>query len=249
MNTEKTFGLIGLTVSHSFSKTYFEEKFFREGLRDHTYQLFPLATIEEIETLFRETEGLSGLNVTLPYKESVIKFLDEIDPEAERIGAVNVIKVIDGKHIGYNTDAAAFTETLKKWLPEKSKFKALILGTGGASKAVQEALTNMKITFKTVSRSKENGDLTYDELNAKPEVLAKSHLIINTTPLGMHPSTEAMAPIDYTQLSADHYVYDLIYNPARTLFLQKAEMRGAQIKNGLEMLQIQAEKSWEIWNQ
>jgi shikimate dehydrogenase len=246
---EKTFGLIGLTVSHSFSKTYFEEKFFREGLRDHNYQLFPLAKIEEIESLFKETSGLSGLNVTLPYKESVIQFLDEIDPVAERIGAVNVIKVMNGKHIGYNTDAAAFTETLEKWLPAKPKFKALILGTGGASKAVQQSLTKMKIPFKTVSRSKGKGYLTYDELNSKPERIAKAHLIVNTTPLGMHPNTEALAPIDYAQLTADHYVYDLIYNPARTLFLQKAEMRGSQIKNGLEMLQIQAEKSWEIWNQ
>jgi len=245
---EKTFGLIGLTVSHSFSKTYFEEKFFREGLRDHTYQLFPLANIEDIQTLFKETAGLNGLNVTLPYKESVIKFLDEIDPIAKRIGAVNVIKVKDGKTIGYNTDAAAFTETLEKWLPEKPKFKAIVLGTGGASKAVQESLIKMGISVKVVSRSEERGDLTYDELNAKPELIAKSHLIINTTPLGMHPNTEAMAPIDYSQLTDAHYVYDLIYNPARTLFLQKAEMRGSQIKNGLEMLQIQAEKSWEIWN-
>lgn len=245
---EKTFGLIGLTVSHSFSKTYFEEKFFREGLRDYTYQLFPLANIEEIKTLFKETVGLSGLNVTLPYKESVIKFLDEIDPIAKRIGAVNVIKVKDGKTIGYNTDTAAFTETLEKWLPEKPKFKAIVLGTGGASKAVQESLIKMGISAKVVSRSKEKGDLTYDELNSKPELFAKAHLIINTTPLGMHPNTEAMVPIDYTQLTDAHFVYDLIYNPARTLFLQKAEMRGSQIKNGLEMLQIQAEKSWEIWN-
>ncbi len=246
---EKTFGLIGLTVSHSFSKTYFEEKFFREGLRDHNYQLFPLANIEEIETLFKETSGLSGLNVTLPYKESVIKFLDKIDPEAKSIGAVNVIKVKDGKTTGYNTDSAAFSETLEKWIPEKPKLKALVLGTGGASKAVQESLTKLKIPFKTVSRSKGKGGLTYDELHTKPELIQKARLIINTTPLGMHPNTEALAPIDYSQLTEDHHVYDLIYNPARTLFLQKAEMRGAQIKNGLEMLQIQAEKSWEIWNQ
>ncbi len=245
---EKRFGLIGLTVSHSFSKTYFEEKFFREGLRDHTYELFPLSKIEEVENLLKETVGLSGLNVTLPYKESVIKFLDEIDPVAKRIGAVNVIKVKDGKYIGYNTDSAAFTETLTKWLPENHKIKAIILGTGGASKAIRESLSKLKITFKTVSRSEEKGDLTYEELNAKPELFEKHHLIINATPLGLHPNTEAMAPIDYSLLNEKHYVYDLIYNPARTIFLQKAEIHGAQIKNGLEMLQIQAEKSWEIWN-
>lgn len=245
---EKTFGLIGLTVSHSFSKTYFEEKFFREELRDHHYELFPLAKIDDIQTLFKDTPGLSGLNVTLPYKESVIKFLDEIDPIAKRIGAVNVIKIKDGKYIGYNTDSAAFTETITKWLPEKPKMKAVVLGTGGASKAIRESLTKLNISFKTVSRSKEKGYLTYEELNANPKVIGQSHLIINTTPLGMHPNTEALAPLDYSLLTDEHYVYDLIYNPARTLFLQKAEIRGAKIKNGLEMLQIQAEKSWEIWN-
>ena len=191
---------------------------------------------------------MSGLNVTLPYKESVIQFLDEIDPIAKRIGAVNVIKVKDGKHIGFNTDSAAFAETLTKWLPEKPKMKAVVLGTGGASKAICESLTKLKIGFKTISRNKDKGDFTYEELNATPELIGKSHLIINTTPLGMHPNTEAMAPLDYSLLTDEHYVYDLIYNPARTLFLQKAEIRGAKIKNGLEMLQIQAEKSWEIWN-
>jgi shikimate dehydrogenase len=245
---EKVFGLIGQTVSHSFSKSYFDEKFFREGLRDHHYELFPLNNIKEIETLIKDTKGLTGLNVTLPYKEQVIQYLDEVDPIAKKIGAVNVIKFKDGKRKGYNTDSDAFHETLEKWLPTDKKFKALILGTGGSSKAVQEALKKLKIPFSIVSREASKADLTYEDLEKKPQILKESLLLINTTPLGMHPNTDNMPPIDYENIGADHYVYDLIYNPARTMFLQKAEMRGSTIKNGLEMLHVQAEKSWMIWN-
>lgn len=245
---EKVYGLIGLTVSHSFSKTYFDEKFFREGLRDHRYELFPLKKISEIENLFKENQGLQGLNVTIPYKETVIKYLDEIYPVAKFIGAVNVIKIKDGKRIGFNTDSDAFYETVTHWLPKGKSFKALILGTGGSSKAVQKALKKMNIEFQLVSRDKKAGDHTYDKLKKNPKVIQESKLLINTTPLGMHPETDHMPQIDYDQITKDHYVYDLIYNPARTLFLQKAEMRGAAIKNGLEMLHVQAEKSWEIWN-
>lgn len=245
---EKVYGLIGLTISHSFSKTYFEEKFFREGLRDCRYELFPLKKVEDIETLFEENKDLQGLNVTIPYKESVIKHLDEVYPVAKFIGAVNVIKIRDGKKIGFNTDSDAFYETAKTWLPEGHNMNALILGTGGSSKAVQKALKKLEIPFKVVSRTKGQGDYTYEDLKRDPAILNQSKLLINTTPLGMHPDTEAMPPIDYDQIGKEHFVYDLIYNPARTLFLQKAEMRGATIKNGLEMLHVQAEKSWEIWN-
>jgi len=245
---EKVFGLIGATVSHSFSKAYFDEKFFREGLRDHHYELFPLNNIKEIEALINDTKGLTGLNVTLPYKEQVIEFLDEVDPVAKRIGAVNVIKIKDGKRKGFNTDADAFYETLEKWLPKDKTFKALVLGSGGSSKAVREALKKLNIDFKIVSREGGKGDLTYADVEKKPKLLTDSLLVINTTPLGMHPKTDNMPPIDYEKIGADHFVYDLIYNPARTLFLQKAEMRGATIKNGLEMLHVQAEKSWTIWN-
>lgn len=245
---EKVFGLIGLTVSHSFSKTYFDEKFFRDGLRDHRYELFPLKTIDEVETLITETPGLKGLNVTIPYKEKIIKHLDSIDEVAKRIGAVNVVKIDNGKRTGCNTDADAFYETLVKWLPQGAKMSALVLGTGGSSKAVQEALKRMNIGYKLVSRDKKSGDFSYEELEGKPEAITENHLIINTTPLGMFPNTDAMAPIDHELLTKEHYVYDLIYNPARTLLLQRAEMRGATIKNGLEMLHVQAEKSWAIWN-
>jgi shikimate dehydrogenase len=243
---EKVFGLIGSTVSHSFSKSYFDEKFFREGLRDHHYELYPLASINDFKKLVTDTKGLTGLNVTLPYKEQVISLLDDIDAEARKIGAVNVIKVKDGKLIGYNTDSEAFFETVSKWLPEGKKFSALILGTGGSSKAVQQALHRLQIPYKTVSRSEGKADYTYDKIT--PKIIKENKLIINTTPLGMHPNTETLPPIAYEHLSKEHYVYDLIYNPARTQFLQKAEMRGATIKNGLEMLYVQAEKSWKIWN-
>jgi shikimate dehydrogenase len=245
---EKVFGLIGATVSHSFSKAYFDEKFFREGLRDFHYELFPLTNIKEIETLLKDTKGLAGLNVTIPYKEQVLKYLDEVDGFAKKIGAVNVIKIKDGKLKGFNTDSDAFHETLEKWLPKNKTFKALILGTGGSSKAVQEALKKLKIEFKVVSRKAKKGDLTYEDLEKDPKIIGDSLLVINTTPLGMSPNTETMPPIDFEQITPEHYVYDLIYNPARTMFLQKAEMRNATIKNGLEMLHIQAEKAWMIWN-
>lgn len=245
---EKVFGLIGATVSHSFSKAYFDEKFFREGLRDYHYELFPLKTITDIEALLAETKGLSGLNVTIPYKEQVLKYLDEVDGFAKKIGAVNVIKIKDGKLKGFNTDSDAFYESIEKWLPKDKTFNALILGTGGSSKAVQEALKKLKINYRLVSREASKGDLVYEDLEKNPKLITESLLIINTTPLGMSPNTETMPPLDYEHIGPDHYVYDLIYNPARTMFLQKAEMRNATIKNGLEMLHIQAEKSWKIWN-
>ena len=245
---EKKFGLIGATVSHSFSKSYFDEKFFRDGLRDYHYDLYPLKDVEELKKLLKENPELCGLNVTIPYKEKVIKLLTDIDPSAKRIGAVNVIKIKDGKLKGFNTDSDAFCETLEKWFPNATGSKALILGTGGSSKAVREALKKLEIPFETVSREKGKGDHTYEELEKDPTKIKESNLIINTTPLGMTPNTSEFPPIDYELLTPNHFAYDLIYNPARTQFLQKAEMRGAVARNGLEMLHIQAEKAWAIWN-
>jgi shikimate dehydrogenase len=245
---EKKFGLIGATVSHSFSKAYFDEKFFRDGLRDYHYDLYPLGSADDLKKLLEENPELCGLNVTLPYKEKIMKFMNDIDPAAQRIGAVNVIKIKNGKLKGYNTDSDAFLETLSKWFPHPSESKALVLGTGGSSKAVREALKKLKIEFKTVSRTPGTGDYTYEMLEKDPQIIAESHLIINTTPLGMSPDTNATPSINFELLTPEHYVYDLIYNPARTLFLQKAEMHGAHSKNGLEMLHIQAEKAWAIWN-
>ena len=168
---EKVFGLIGATVSHSFSKSYFDEKFFREGLRDYHYELFPLKNITDIESLIKDTKGLSGLNVTIPYKEQVLKYLDEVDGFAKKIGAVNVIKIQNGKLKGYNTDSEAFYETLDKWLPVGKKLKALILGTGGSSKAVQEALKRQKIDYNVVSREARKGVVTYEQVEKNPKLL------------------------------------------------------------------------------
>jgi len=245
---EKKFGLIGSSVSHSFSKSYFDEKFFREGLRDYHYDLYPLGSVDELKKLLEENPELYGLNVTIPYKEQVLKFLSDIDPTAKNIGAVNVIKIQNGKLKGFNTDSDAFYETLEKWFPKVKDAKALVLGTGGSSKAVQQALKKLSIPFTLVSREKANGQHTYESLEKNGTPITEAQLIINTTPLGMSPNTNACPPIDYELITNQHYVYDLIYNPARTLFIQKAEMRGATVKNGLEMLQIQAEKAWAIWN-
>jgi shikimate dehydrogenase len=245
---EKRFGLIGSTVSHSFSKNYFDEKFFQEGLRDYHYDLYPLPSIDALPALLKEMPELVGLNVTIPYKEQVMKYLSEIDPAAKDIGAVNVIKITEGKLTGFNTDSDAFRETIEKWFPNTPGSQALILGTGGSAKAVQVALKKLQIPFKLVSRERGHGDFTYADLGKKSKVLTAFNLIINTTPLGMSPNTNAFPPIDYEMLGANHFIYDLIYNPARTLFLQKAEMHGCTIKNGLEMLHVQADKSWKIWN-
>jgi shikimate dehydrogenase len=245
---EKKFGLIGATVSHSFSKSYFDEKFFREGLRDYHYDLYSLADIEGLKKLLSDNPELEGLNVTIPYKEQVIKFLSDIDSDARSIGAVNVIKIKNGKLTGYNTDSDAFYESLGKWITGKNVSKALILGTGGSSKAVQQALKKLSISFELVSREESKGQHTYESLEKDGTPISEANLIINTSPLGMSPNTSTYPPINYELLTADHYVYDLIYNPARTVFLQKAEMRNAHIKNGLEMLHIQAEKAWAIWS-
>lgn len=245
---EKRFGLIGSVVSHSFSKAYFDEKFFQEGLRDYHYDLYALPSVDALPDLLNEVPGLVGLNVTIPYKEQVMKYLNEIDPDAQAIGAVNVIRIEGSKLTGYNTDSDAFRETIEKWFPNPSGSKALILGTGGSAKAVQVALQKINIPYKLVSRDKTKADFSYGDVDKKSKILKEFNLIINTTPLGMSPDTNACPPIGYELLGQKHYLYDLIYNPARTLFLQKGEMHGCIIKNGLEMLHVQAEKSWKIWN-
>lgn len=252
MSKPKLYGLIGYPLSHSFSKRYFGEKFERENIFDCSYELFPLEKIEELEPLLK-TENLVGLNVTIPYKLDVIPYLDDLDPRtAARIGAVNTIRIYpDGSTRGYNTDYYGFKNSLEDWLDhrgeDKNSLRALVLGTGGSSKAVTTALEDLQIPFTQVSRSAGENLLTYEEINA--EVLEAHRLIVNTTPLGMSPNTEVAPPIPYEHLTARHYLYDLIYNPGETLFLRKGSEKGAATMNGLTMLHLQAEKSWSIWNE
>ena len=245
---ENKFGLIGKVVGHSYSKNYFDEKFFREERRDYRYDLYPLPEIGDLKKLLADNPEICGLNVTIPYKEQVLPMLDDIDADARQIGAVNVIRVRDGKLKGFNTDSMAFQETLEHWTESVRSCEALVLGTGGSSKAVLRALQKLGIPYQTVSRETGRANFTYDDLRTDKDILVNHKLIINTTPLGMSPDTTSFPDIPYEQLTPEHLVYDLIYNPARTMFLQKAEMRGATIKNGLQMLHLQAEKSWEIWN-
>jgi shikimate dehydrogenase len=245
----KQFGLIGFPLSHSFSKRYFSEKFDRETISDAVYNNFEIPTITEFPTIVQQTENLRGLNVTIPYKQEVMKYMDNLDNSAEFVGAVNVIKVgIDKKLTGYNSDYYGFMESLKLFLPNnRINIKALILGTGGAAKAVEAALKTMNIEYKYVSRNGTDSILSYEQLTVS--VLEEHELIINTTPIGMYPNTDACPNLNYEAINGSHYLFDLIYNPETTLFMKKGALNGANVKNGLEMLHLQAEKAWEIWNQ
>lgn len=238
------FGLIGFPLSHSFSKKYFSEKFEREQIAGCVYENYPLASIQLLPPLVQK-ENIEGLNVTIPYKESVISYLDYLDPAAKKIAAVNCIHFKDGKSTGFNTDILGFERSLKPLLQPHHK-QALILGTGGASKAIGYVLSKLSISFHCVSRNKRDDYFTYDDLNE--EIIEQHTLIINATPLGTSPDIHHCPDIPYQFLSKEHLLYDLIYNPAETLFLQKGKERGAAIKNGYEMLLLQAEASWEIWN-
>jgi len=246
----KLFGLIGYPLDHSFSKNYFTEKFKKAELTDHQYLNFPIDSIDKIETLLKKHPNLNGLNVTIPYKEKVIPYLDEISQEAKAIGAVNTIKILrDSNKIrlkGFNTDAAGFKKSLKPFLTFKHE-RALILGTGGASKAVAHVLKNMGIEYLFVSRTPKNDQtIGYDQVN---QYVIKFHLlIINTSPVGTFPNVNDSPDIPYEFISNEHFLYDLIYNPERSLFLQKGKEKGAKILNGYDMLINQAEEAWKIWN-
>jgi len=238
------YGLIGKTLKHSFSAGYFASKFDQLGINNADYVNFEFADPIQIAQLKRRPE-IKGLNVTIPYKEAVIEHLDEVDTDALEIGAVNTIKIKDGKWIGYNTDCLGFTDTLDLALMTHSHIsQALVLGSGGASKAIQYVLEKQEISYQVISRQ---GIHRYDNLT--DEVLSNSHLIINTTPLGMYPDENNCADINYQCLSPKHYAIDLIYNPEKTLFLTHCEAQGAGILNGQKMLISQAEHSWEIWKQ
>lgn len=239
------FGLIGKDISYSFSKSFFTEKFEKEGLL-YSYHNFDIPTVESFPTILSQNNDLKGLNVTIPYKEKVIPFLDSLDETAEKIGAVNVIKILeDKKLIGYNSDYFGFQTALAKFLPLKKK-SALILGTGGASKAVAFALDNLGFEYKYVSRSNDLNFLNYSELDQA--LINNNQLIINCTPLGTFPNIKACPPIPYQFLTKDHLLFDLIYNPSETQFLKRGKLWGAKTSNGLSMLEFQAEKAWEIWN-
>lgn len=253
------FGIIGKSLSHSFSKSYFEKKFTELGLSNYAYLNFELQSIDEIKNILSSHPNLKGFNVTMPYKESIISFLDELSPEAKSIGAVNCVNIFchtersrsaaDNdkiKLIGHNTDVYGFASSIKPFL-EPHHNKALILGTGGASKAVAHALKNIGVeVFYVSTGKKQERTFAYSELNQ--HIFNAFHLIVNTTPLGMYPNQNACPDIPYEFITAKHLCYDLIYNPETTLFLKKAKEQGATTINGLSMLQLQAEKSWEIWN-
>lgn len=244
---EREFGLIGFPLSHSFSKRYFAEKFSKEGIESVSYENYPMEDLEELPALFKMRPNLIGLNVTIPHKEAVLGFLDELAEDAAEIKAVNTIKRYpDGDLKGFNTDIYGFGETLRRFIPDSFADGALILGTGGASKAVRYVCIHRGLDTQSVSRSSGKGQLTYEDLDQN--LLSKYRLIINTTPLGMHPKIEYCPDIPYQFLTEDHYLIDLIYNPAETRFLAEGLRHGSKIKNGMEMLILQAEKSWEIWN-
>ncbi len=241
----RKFGLIGKKLSHSFSQAYFSKKFIELNIEDHSYDLYELPSIEKIEKVLSDNE-LVGLNVTVPYKQEILPFLDSLDQSAKRIGAVNVIKISkDGSRKGYNSDYYGFKQSLVKWLPSNKVFRALILGSGGASKAVRVALEDLKISYKIVSRTPKEGEVGYEEVE---HLLVDHKLIINTSPLGMSPHIGSYPNIPYELLNSNYYLYDLVYNPETTEFLKRGLEKGAKIKNGLEMLHLQAEESWAIWN-
>lgn len=252
----KTFGLIGFPLGHSFSAAFFNEKFDRDGIHA-VYTNFPMQSVAELRTFIADRPDLCGLNVTIPHKQSVIPLLDALSPLAQRVGAVNVIAIKrtqttpDGIYLtGYNTDIVGFTESLRPLL-RPCHTSALVLGTGGAARAVIAALNHLEISVQCISRHAQTSFCgapvgTWDHLTA--DDIASHTVIVNCTPLGMSPHTEAMPPIPFEPLTSNHIVFDLIYNPAETCFLRHARQQGATTQNGLQMLHLQALAAWDIWN-
>ena len=232
-------------MKHSQSRILFNEKFEHEGL-DCRYQNFDIQSVDEIKEVMERYPDLCGFNVTIPYKEAIIPLLDDIDPTAKEVGAVNVVTIREGKLKGYNTDIYGFEQLLERALKGKTVDHALVLGTGGASKAVRYVLKKKDIPYSTVSRSPEKGDLTYDTLT--DEILRQNHLIINTTPLGMAPQWENFPELHYQALTGKHILIDLIYNPKVTAFMELGKTWGAKVYNGMQMFEEQAKKTWEIFN-
>ena len=242
----KRFGLIGKKLGHSFSAKYFAEKFEREGLQGCDYSLYELPEIECVKE-FMLTSDLVGFNVTIPYKQQIIPYLDALDAQAREVGAVNCVKIErDGRRVGYNTDVDGIRLSLDKLLGEEKVLAALVLGTGGASQAVQYVLRERGIDYKVVSREKGKADLTYDDLTQ--DVMATHRLIINASPVGMYPACENCPDIPYAMLSGSHFLFDLVYNPLTTRFMELGAEQGAATLSGIDMLYAQAESAWRIWN-
>ncbi len=259
----KKYGLIGFPLTHSFSKKYFTEKFEKEGIEDHSYELFELENLSDFPEFIKANTGLCGLNVTIPHKIGAVFYTNWLEPEAKKVEAINCIKIIKESAIetafsgevgfvdqdfrleGYNTDIHGFENSLKPLLKLQHN-KALVLGNGGATRAVKYVLKKLRIPYLVVSRRPKLTHISYEQVTA--EMIKNYKLIINTTPLGTAPDLAAFPPIPYEAITNQHLLYDLIYNPEKTVFLQKGEAQGATIKNGYEMLVLQAEKSWEIWN-
>ena len=236
----KTFGLIGKKLSHSYSQKYFQSKFLNEKIEDSQYLNFEMNTLEELKILLKK-HNIQGLNVTIPYKEKIIPYLDEVSNEAEAVGAVNTIEIRNRKIIGHNTDVFGFEQSFLKIVGTRKN--GIILGNGGASKAAQYVLKKNDISFLVASR---NSNFTIQQIDKN--ILSKYNIIINATPLGMYPNTNKFPDLSYHLINSKHLLFDLVYNPEETLFLSKGKTNGAAIKNGIEMLHLQAEESWKIWN-
>lgn len=244
-----TYGIVGNPLVQSFSPRFFSEKFQKEGI-DAAYLKFEIPEITLFPEIISSSPDLKGLNVTIPYKEKIIPFLDELDPQAKEIGAINVVKVTrkngQVKLIGYNSDIIGFQNSIAPFIKKDIHKKALILGTGGASKAVAKGLENMGLEYIFVSRTKKEGQLTYEELDK--DIFDSYTVVVNASPLGTFPDVDAAPDIPYQYLTSNHLLYDLVYNPAETKFLRLGKERGATIKNGGEMLELQALAAWDIWN-
>lgn len=245
----RKYGLIGYPLGHSFSKTYFTEKFLREHISGCSYENFPIADLKLLPKLISDEPDLQGLNVTIPYKSEIFSFIDSLDPEAREIGAVNVLKIRRSEGVihlsGFNSDVTGISDSLKPYLSNNLK-NAIVLGTGGSSRAVCFVLKKFGLNIIRVSRNKREGILDYSEINAV--IIRDTGLIVNTTPLGMFPYTGARPEINYSLLTSDHILFDLVYNPEITLFLKSGIERGCTVITGLKMLHSQAELSWKIWN-